>query len=136
MYCLQSIIEQNRRAEALGIIKAGTAVGTTGFVPANERPEANPAWAVDGQPILGHRDDNGGLRGHSIGNTYPWQCAAGVDEGCTVWTVTNYLTGETGNTYRGLPESKTGCALAHRECELRAAGRAPAVPLTTTNEEY
>lgn len=117
MYCLQSIIEQNRRAEALGIIKAGTAVGTTGFVPANERPEANPAWAVDGQPVLGHRDDNGGLRGHSIGEAYPFAVVGGVraegDVAVTTWTVTNYATGETFETYDGLPLDAKGCENAH-----------------------
>lgn len=134
MYDLESIIAQNQRAEALGIIKAGSAVGTTGYRPGDRHPSID-----DGGPSTetkGHSEWQGGLRGHSIGDTYPWQCAAGVDEGVTIWTVTNYLTGEDGHTYRGLPESKDGCARAHRECELRAKGLPVHEPVTTINPEY
>lgn len=122
MYCLQSIIEQNRRAEALGIIKAGTAVGTTGFVPTNERPEANPAWAVDGQPVLGHREDNGGLRGHSVGENYPFSVIGGFrtegDVSVTTWTVVNYATGQEFETYDGLPLDGKGCENAHNRAAV------------------
>lgn len=129
MYDLESIVAQNRRAEKLGIIKAGYAVGTTGFVPHNERKAEFPG-------TKGHSEDQGGLQGHYIGDTYPWQVAGGFDEGVTTWTVTNYRTGENGHTYRGLPENPLGCAAAHHEAELRKSGAAVPTPVTTLNPEY
>lgn len=122
MYDLQSIIAQNQRAEALGLIKPGSAVGTTGFVPHNEREVANPAWAVSGQEVKGHREDNDGLRGHSVGENYPFSVVGGFrvdgDVSVTTWTVVNYATGQEFETYYGLPFDGKGCENAHNRASV------------------
>lgn len=139
MYSLSNIIAQNQRAEAAGVFAPGSVVGTTGYLPPSERPEETPAWSVDGQPVLGHREDDGGLRGHSIGDTYPWQVVGGIDDsGNATWTVSNYATGAQGFTYAGLPANPHGCTLAHDEAALRKAGVSLQGPVTIRirNEEY
>ena len=47
----------------------------------------------------GHSAISGGLRGHSIGMSYPFSVVAGIDEDITTWTVVNYETGETFATF-------------------------------------
>lgn len=134
MYSLESIVAQNRRAVEQGVIKAGSAVGTAGFVPFNERKgyrpgDRHPSWEVGGEEVKGHSASQGGLRGHSIGEDYPWSVSAGFDGGVTTWTVVNHLTGETGGTHRGLPENPAGCGAAHDEAHQRKLGT-----FTTTTE--
>lgn len=118
MNSLSTIVRQNREAVRQGIIKAGSAVGTTGFVPHNERkPET--AGFFD---TKGHRDDNGGLRGHSIGENYPFSVVGGFrTEGetlVTTWTVVNSANGQTFETYDGLPLDPQGCENAHNRAAV------------------
>lgn len=79
MYDLKSIMKQNAEAEAAGILPPGSAVGTTGYTV--------------GTSTLGHRDTDGGLRGHSIGPDYPWSIQPRIDGGITKQVVYNYATG-------------------------------------------
>lgn len=130
MYDLETIVRRNREAERLGIIKAGSAVGTTGFVPHNEREGVvetkREGWNVGGQPVLGHREDQGGLRGHSIGDDYPFSV---VGIGLDGWRVQNLLTGEEFETYEG----PGACERAHdRAHELKVLSQTA----FTRNEEY
>lgn len=100
MNCLESIVRNNRAAVAAGVIKAGTAVGTEGHDP-------------DRFITKGHDSVQGGLRGHSIGEAYPYSAVGGIDEQGTNWTVTNLLDGKTHGTWHG----NNACTLAHAECE-------------------
>lgn len=111
MNCLESIVRNNQRAVELGVIEAGTAVGTAGHDPDRHQK----AEAAGFFHTKGHRDDAGGLRGHSIGDAYPYSAVGGVDEQGTNWTVTNLLTGETFGTYHG----NNACTLAHADCDRR-----------------
>lgn len=125
MYDLETIVRQNREAERLGIIKAGSAVGTTGFVPYNEREgdvkTKREGWNVDGQPVLGHREDQGGLRGHSIGEDYPFSV---VGRGLDGWQVQNLLTGREYEVHTG----PGACEAAHEQAHKLKLS-------TTSNEE-
>lgn len=109
MYDLETIVARNREAERLGIIKPGSAVGTTGHRAPTDPP---PALVTKG-----HREDQPGLRGHSVGENYPFSVVCGLrDEGgvcVTTWTVVNYITGQEFETYDGLPLDGKGCENAH-----------------------
>lgn len=120
MYDLKRIIEQNQEAEKAGIMKPGEAVGTTGFIPGQSG--VNKGWVVGGEEVKGHTFFNGGLRGHSIGPSYPYSVAIGrVTDLSTDYTVVNYSNGQTYNTYRGIP-SGGACRAAHAEAVARRFG--------------
>lgn len=57
----------------------------------------------------GHSAISGGLRGHSIGMSYPFSVVAGLDGDVRTWTVVNYETNETFVTFYG----SVGCEKAH-----------------------
>jgi len=61
----------------------------------------------------GHSAVSGGLRGHSIGTSYPFSVIARVEDGATVWQVVNYETGEEFTTFRG----SQACDVAHSHAQ-------------------
>ena len=66
-----------------------------------------------GGATKGHRADQGGLRGHSVGEAYPWRI---VGYGDHSWAVE----GPNGHTY-GRYYGKGACSIAHeRARELKA----------------
>ena len=125
MYDLESIIAQNKRAEALGIIKPGSAVGTTGYRDPSQRANGRDPNVADGGP-RGHSEWQGGLRGHSIGDDYPFSV---VGIGLDGWRVQNLMTGEEFETYEG----PGACERAHDKAhELKVLSQTT----FTRNEEY
>lgn len=130
MYDLETIVQRNREAERLGIITPGSAVGTTGFVPLNERSRtgATRCFGEAFQP-RGHTSEGDGIPPHSLGEDYPFAVVGGFrpltdaaaasgsfngyEGSVTTWTVTHYETGETFKTYDGLPVDPKGCENAH-----------------------
>ena len=130
MYSLASIIKQNQEAERLGIIKPGSAVGTTGFIPGQSgvnhghvtSEQAKPALSENSGQLETQPHDSAGLRGHSKGDAYPFSVTAGnITDGGTTWTVTNLETGRVYNSYRGQPWGGA-CAAAHAEADARRKG--------------
>jgi len=107
MYDLESIVAQNKRAEELGIMKAGEAVGTTGHVPGG--------LAVAGVEAKPHIGDTSGLRGHSVGDHYPWSVQPFIgDYGNTMWRVVNYESG-----FKGVSEHETYALAEDQLIKLR-----------------
>ncbi len=130
MYNLDHIIKQNQEAERLGIIKPGSAVGTTGFIPGQSgtnhghvtSEQAKPAPPENSGQLETQPHDSAGLRGHSKGGAYPFTVAAGaVTDTGTSWTVMNAETGRVYNTYRGLAWGGA-CRAAHAEAQARKEG--------------
>lgn len=132
MYDLESIVAQNRRAEELGIIKAGSAVGTTGYVAPTDRERQTTTFGRAFQSN-GHKSEGGGIQPHSLGENYPFSVVGGCrpegDVLVTTWTVVNYESGETFETYDGLPLDGKGCENAHNR-----AATLKRLSLSTTEE--
>lgn len=121
MYDLETIVQRNREAERLGIIKPGSAVGTTGFVPRNERSRAATHFGEAFKP-RGHGSEGGGIQPHSLGEDYPFSVVGGCREQdgalVTTWTVTNLEDGRTYETFDGLPLDGKGCENAHNRAHI------------------
>ncbi len=88
---LEEIVKDNRKAVELGITKPGEYVGTSDM----KAPVAALA-------TKGHSAGQGGLRGHSIGKTYPWSVVGrGAGLQAVEWAVQNLLTGAWYHTREG-----------------------------------
>lgn len=98
MNSLEKIIQQNRDAHALGLLLDGQAVGVQGFhaqAYLDRQPDELKRLPPKFPGTLGHSLQQGGLRGHSIGDLYPWSVTPHINpaDGSDFYQVENLLTG-------------------------------------------
>jgi len=67
----------------------------------------------------GHCATSGGLRGHSVGTSYPFSVVGGIDGEQRLWTVVNYETGEEFATFYTHP-GFDACGYAHNYAQMLA----------------
>jgi len=131
MYCANTIRRINdpaiRAAAAAALLAEGYTAPeygrkvSEGHVDGSQLPPPHAPTSVGGGinegGSLGHVDDAGGLRGHSLDReTYPWTYSArGTDAGSIEWYVWNALTGqELTTTYTNTADADAACRHARR----------------------